>query len=217
MSKSIFTEEAFDILLKIRLDGGTTGFFEENKEHFRQIVTEPLKTLAEQLEQCIKNINEGIITKPSKVVSRPYRDARYNHGKPPIRDYMYIFFKHELKKNDPLRIHVRITAEGMFFGMGIMPVPAFMKEEYKRMLANPARFINIIDNIKPERTFSLREDRYVKPPFTSDDEHIMEWLYRKNFWYISNVSIGEVLSNDLTEMISTNIVQFKDLFNFLLQ
>ncbi|GEM_PF-3042594 len=217
MANTIFTEEAFDMLLKIRLDGGTSSFFANNKEHFIQAVTEPLKSLAEQLEPTIKSINGNINAKPSRVVSRPYRDARYNHGKSPIRDYMYIFYKHELKKNDPLRIHIRITPEGIRFGMGIMQVPSFMKEEHKRILAHPAKFLNIIDNIKPNRPFTLYEELYKKPPLQSSDERIMEWLYRKNFWYISSVSITETLSGDLVEIISSNIKQYGDLFNFLLQ
>ena len=217
MANTIFTEEAFDMLLKIRLDGGTSSFFANNKERFIQVVTQPLKSLAEQLEPTIKSINEGIVTKPSKVVSRPYRDARYNHGQPPIRDYMYIFYKHELVKNDPLRIHIRITPEGIRFGMGIMSVPSYMKEEHKRILAHPTKFFNIIDNIKTTRPFTLYEDLYKKPPIKSTDERTMEWLYRKNFWYISNVSIKEALSSDLVEIISSNTIQYGDLFNFLLQ
>lgn len=216
MANTIITEDAFQMLLRIRLDGGTMGFLSEHKEQFKQTVTEPLKELARVLEPTIKDINPQIVTNPNKVVSRPYRDARYNLGKPPVRDFMYIFFKHELKKNDPLRIHIRITPEGMFFGMGIMPVPSYMKEEHKRILANPARFINIIDNIKPNRNFKLHEDLYKKPPLTSQDARVMEWLFRKNFWYISELSIKEALSDDLVNILSTNLLQFKELFNFLI-
>jgi len=213
----IFDQEAFDILLKIRLDGGTMGFLNDNKEYFKKVVTEPLKLLASQLEPTIKSINSSIVTTPSRIVSRPYRDARYNLGKPPVRDYMYIFYKHELKKNDPLRIHIRIKPEGMIFGIGIMPASSFMKEEYKRILANPAKFLDIIDNIRTTKKFKLYENKYIKPPFVSEDPRIMEWLYRKNFWYLADISIKEAISEELTDIIASDIIQYKELYNFLLQ
>lgn len=217
MPKKIFNEDAFEMLLRIRLDGGTIGFFNENKEHFKEVVTEPLKMLAEELEPTIKGINSGIITKPTKVVSRPYRDARFTKGQPPVRDYMFMFYKHELERNYPLRFYVRIMPEGMRFGMGIMPAPSFMKAEYKRILANPAKFLNIIDSIKTKKHFNMHENRYIRPPFTSKDPRIMEWLYKKNFWYLADITMSEALSDELPEIISSDIVKFADLYNFLLQ
>lgn len=80
-----FSAEALRFLLENRINN-SKEWFEEHRNEYRKYVYEPFAELVKELAPAMKEIDDGIITIPSKIISRVRRDTRFTKDKSLYRD-----------------------------------------------------------------------------------------------------------------------------------
>ena len=67
-------------------------WFDAHRDDFEAYVKTPLEALCMDLEPMMAQLDPSLDTRPRRVVSRIYRDARYARGVP-YRDHMWFLFR----------------------------------------------------------------------------------------------------------------------------
>lgn len=137
-------------------------FFEENREVYARVLKEPLYALAEALGPCVRAIDAGFDTRPSRAVSRINRDVRFSNDKSPYRTYMWVGFRHMGEaREETCGFYFDISATAAHFGCGYYHMqPAYMENLRSRIAQRPGHILAILEEEAFARTFEIKGERY---------------------------------------------------------
>ena len=195
-------------------------WFEDHRSVYENDVLKPLRALVTALAPTMHNIDPEFELRPTKVLSRIYRDIRFSKDKTPYKDHMWISFQKPISRDEWQNYpgyFIEIGATGYHLGMGLFmankKVMDYVKdsikydaEEFKRMTQK-----TVLNN-----GFEIRGEDYKRPVANDLDPYFQPWIQKKSFWVAKNKPINdEFFTSDLVEQIRTDFVALEWLYNFL--
>lgn len=192
-----FNEDSFKFLTELGFNNNKT-FFEANKQRYLDNVKAPLTALAEAIMPTMLKIDPDFNSHIPSVVSRIYRDARRTHGIDPYRNHAWLGFKHpQASVSDTFSMYFEIQPEGYGYGMGFYaPTAAAIRPIHERILADPARFLELARSPELER-FVIEGNSYKKDRFPEADESIKPYLNRRSLsWCFFSEDINRLMDGD---------------------
>ena len=155
-----FSQEAVEFLWGIRFHNERSWFL-EHKEDYLTLVDAPLRALADQMEETMR---EGFPRLGlEKKVSRIYRDARRLHGRGPYKDHMWFTLRHPEEGAIPC-FYFELAPEYYSYGMGIYdPTPLTMAKLRARIDRDPGPVEKLARRLAGQEEFVLEGECYKRP------------------------------------------------------
>lgn len=159
-------------------------WFHAHKEQYREYVINPLAELVTLLRPVINKIDPDIIIdpRPTRSISRIYRDTRFSKNKSLYRDNMWLIFIREKRLYNGLpAYYVDFSSGGMEYGVGYYQASAESLRYYREMILKREKsFIEAFEVMKKQNEFSFYGDLYKRSKKPDEPEEIKNWLDRKS-------------------------------------
>ena len=191
-------------------------WFTEHKAQFAELVTAPMKHIADALLPYIQSIDEHI----DKVhISRIYRDTRFLNGRSRYRENMWVSFGREkdLYKAPPA-FYFDISPAGAEYGCGCyVPPDGMMQLLRETILAGDPAFIKANDALAAS-AFELYGDKYKRSRYPDAPEEQREWLERKNIGvFRRRTDWDTIFSEGFADEIGKEFAAAAPIYDFILK
>ena len=212
------TEDAYRFFWEIAFQN-EHSFFEENRKRYEKSVKEPMLALADALGEAALEVDPNFNVRPSSVVSRIRRDTRYTKDKSPYRDHAFLSFKYPgAATGESFVLYAEFERTAYGYGMGMYyPLPQFMADARKRMLAQPQKFLEIVNNPAFAERFHWQGEEFKRPRFQDAPEAIRPWLNKRSMSFcFSSPELKNTMKPELVEEVQEGFRLLKPLYRFLL-
>ncbi len=153
-----FSPETVDFLWGIRMNN-ERGWFLEHKKQYVETLYEPMKALGKELFQPFMD-KSGHLLK----VSRIYRDARMHHPLP-YKESLWLSIRQDVQwwAENPT-LFFEINPDGVFYGFVLWkPRPTTMKRFRQTIAADPATFLQVVEQVERDTGMVITADEYKRP------------------------------------------------------
>lgn len=211
-----FTQDAFKFFMEIAFNNNRE-FYEANKERYRESVQNPMRTLAAELMPDALNIDPDFDTRPGTIVSRIRRDTRFSKDKSMYRDHSWLGFRRPGKRiSESFTLYFEITTSGYGYGMGMYsPDPNLMKPMRARMLAEPARFLELARALDL-RGFTVEGEAYKRDMFPDAPAALKPYLCLKGIgWHHFTPQLSNAMTPELTDELKDAFQTMGPMYRFL--
>jgi len=209
------TPEAIEFLVALRFNNNKP-FFQDNRTTYERTLKEPLQALARDLAPVMSSIDPDLDTRPARVVSRIYRDARYSRGIP-YRDHLWLSWKPSGKSaSQAFSFYFFAAVENCGWGLGFYDQCRDMMNAFRsRMLSDPGRFREIIAG-DAVAGFRLAGDDYKRPPAAPGlPEDLTAWYVKKSFYLEKTVPHSVCFDASLTDRLIADFTGLDRFYGFV--
>lgn len=211
-----FTPDAFVFLLELRFNNNRE-FFEANRARYEGTVKRPMQALAAALLPAALRIDGEFDRRMGCILSRIRRDTRFSKDKSPYRNHAWLAFRRPGRRiSEGMTLYFEISPEEYGYGMGMYaPDTALMKGYRERILARPARFLELHAALE-EAGMALVGESYRRERFPDAPEAIRPTLNRRNLsWSFTCPDLRPTMSPALTEELIHAMERMGPMYRFL--
>ncbi|GMQ92829.1 MAG: DUF2461 domain-containing protein [Acidimicrobiia bacterium] len=224
MAQSYFSPKVFAFLNELARNNDRV-WWEQNKEHYIEVIREPAKVFIEDFGSRLCAISEHFVADTRTnggSLMRPYRDTRFSKDKTPYKTNVGIQFRHERGKDvHAPGFYVHIEPGACFAGIGMWrPETKVAREIRQRIFEYPdewkkatkyKRFTSVWDVMSDdEGDYLKRVPKEFDPGFEFADD-----LRLKTFIAGSKLTHKTVTSPDFDEELAKRFKAGSDLNRFL--
>ena len=170
-------------------------WFQDNKERYENDVKDPLLTFIAAFAERTPEISTSIMAIPRTTggsLFRIYRDMRFSKDKTPYKTGAGIHFRHKRGKDvHAPGYYLHLEPGEVFAGCGIWkPNTETVTKIRTKIATHPDQWLNIIQEKKFKKTFTMGGDSLKRPPQGFDPDHpLIEDLKRKD--YLASIVLNE--------------------------
>ena len=194
-------------------------FFEANRERYKRVVQQPMQALAAELLPTALSMNPNFNQRVPSIVSRIRRDTRYSRDKSPYRDHVWLAFKPaEKRTSECFVVYAEFERDHYGYGMGMYaPDTAQMNALRAKMLAQPNKFLALVEEKQFAERFSVEGEMYRRPKFQDCSAVLSPWLNRKSlsFCYTST-ALSRTYSRAIVDEITEAFTLLTPVYRFLM-
>lgn len=212
-----FPKEMVEFMLQIRLNNNKE-FMTAHRKQYEEIMKLPYYQLIETLTPAILRIDPGMEVRPSKVLSRIFRDTRFSKDKSPYRDHHWLAFRRAGQpKETAVMFWFEIRIEYVSWGLGYWGAnrPA-MDIFRRRLISHPDDWLGLLKSLKgTELVVEGEKYKRMKPPDDLLPE--LESFYPMKSLYISrnNAPYEAIFSADLSDFIMKDFEKLAPFYRLL--
>ncbi len=200
-----FTEEAFAFLKKLARNNDRNWFL-PRKPLFEEQLQKPMAHLLYAIESELAQNKLPLATNPKSVLFRIYRDIRFSSDKSPYHTHVSGALYRNGRKNAPGMLYVHMGAKEKFAAVGFwQPERPLLTNWRFRMQAEPARFLDVIKQLKRKKlelSTSHRLQRMPRGFEVTDGSPLAEFLRLQSFVIMRPIADSEALSPSLPRQIA---------------
>lgn len=217
MSFDGFTAEALKFLFENKLNN-SKEWYDGHKDIYKKYVYDPFVELVKELSPTMLEIDDKIITVPSKLISRVRRDTRFSKDKTLYRDNVWIVFLRDksIMATSPC-FWFEISQKGSSFGIGYYGAePSSMAKMREMIIDGHPVFKKALQCYESQKDFILGGEMYKKSKFPGQPENLRAWLDRKNIYFECVQSDFKLaFSEDLSDALKKGFKKLKPIYDFL--
>ncbi len=217
MSFNGFTPEAMKFLFENKLND-RKEWYESHKNIYKQYVYNPFVQLITELAPTMTNLDNQLLTAPSKLISRVRRDTRFTKDKSLYRDNAWITFRRDKSKmsSSPC-FWFEITQRGSSYGLGYYGAePSSMANMREMILNNHPAFLSALKCYESQDKFVIGGEMYKRSKFPDQPENLRAWLDRKNiFFECAQNDFSIAFSKELPDTLKKGFTTLKPIYEFL--
>ena len=155
-------------LLAINRFNDSKTFYEANKAQIKELVTDQLRGLLDDLFDTLVEINPDFILSPARCISRVRRDTRFSNDKTLYRENLWMMFRHQKNHLPTPAMWFEFFPDGYAYGCGVIcTTPAFMDYWRKAIKVNPAKIESIAEDLS-NSGLKLDDERYKRSKASTD-------------------------------------------------
>jgi uncharacterized protein (TIGR02453 family) len=212
----------FFVFFKELAKNNERGWFEANKQRYKDVVVAPLCDLMAAMAPRVAKISKHIVVDPRPnggSMFRIYRDVRFAKDKSPYKTNAGLHFRHALGRDAHVPGYYMHFAPGeVFFGGGIwMPEPDALAK-VRRAIADDAKaWKKVIEGKTFAKSFKgIDGEALARPPKGFDPDHPMiADIKRKSFFAMHESSAKAAQSPALVDEVDVAFTAAKPLMKFL--
>ena len=217
MSFEGLTLKAVRFLIENKINDNKS-WYNEHKEEYKKYVYNPFSELVMELAPTMIEIDSQIITIPSKIISRVYRDIRFTKDKSLYRDNVWIvFLRDKSKMSTSSCFWFELNQQGSSYGVGFYGATSQSMARMREMIIdNHPAFRKALKCYETQSQFVIGGEKYKRSKFPDQPENIKAWLDRKNIFF-EYVESGYELafSKELPEVLKKGFKTLKPIYDFL--
>jgi uncharacterized protein (TIGR02453 family) len=186
--------ELFIFLSELK-ENNNRVWFQDNKERYENDVKDPLLTFIAAFAERAPEISTSIMAIPRTTggsLFRIYRDMRFSKDKTPYKTGAGLHFRHKRGKDvHGPGYYLHLEPGEVFAGCGIWkPNTETVTKIRTKIATHPDQWLNIIQDKKFKKTFTIGGDSLKRPPKGFDPDHpLIEDLKRKD--YLASIVLNE--------------------------
>ena len=212
-----FTPETILFLKELKANNDRE-WFNGHKQVYQAALLQPFRSLATMLTPTMYNIDPQFELRPSKMLSRIYRDIRFSPNKDPYKSSMWLNFQQAAThwENFP-GYFAELNTEHFMIGMGLfMPKRKIM--DYLREEIDYSR-----DSFKEmaEKAltagFEVGGEAYKRPLPNTLPDFYQPWIQRKSVYVIKTIPLSDerIYSEVIALQLMDDFSQIADLYHFM--
>lgn len=212
-----FTPETILFLKELKANNDRE-WFNEHKQVYQEALLQPFRSLATMLTPTMYNIDQQFELRPSKMLSRIYRDIRFSPNKDPYKSSMWLNFQQAAThwENFP-GYFAELNTEHFMIGMGLfMPKRKIM--DYLREEIDYSR-----DSFKEmaekalNAGFEVAGEAYKRPIPNTLPDFYQPWIQRKSVYVIKTIPLSDdrIYSEAIALQLMDDFLQIADLYHFM--
>ncbi|MCX7710736.1 MAG: DUF2461 domain-containing protein [Clostridia bacterium] len=217
MSFNGFTKEAPKFLFENRMNN-SKEWYESHKNEYKQYVYNPFVELIKELAPTITEIDDKLMTIPSKLISRVRRDTRFSKDKTLYRDNVWlVFLRDKSQMSTSPCFWFEISQKGSSYGVGYYGAETGSMAKMREMILNnhPA-FLNALKCYESQNEFMIGGERYKRSKYPDQPENLKLWIDRKNIFFESAQNNFDLaFSKELPEVLKKGFKKLKPVYDFL--
>ena len=217
MSFSGFTAEAPRFLFENKMNN-SKEWYDSHKAEYKKYVYNPMAELIVELAPSITEMDDKLITVPSKLISRVRRDTRFTKDKSLYRDNVWFaFLRDKSQVATAPCFWFEISQTGSTHGVGFYGAePSVMVTMRRMILDRHPAFEAALECYESQKDFLIGGEMYKKSKFPDQAENLKLWLDRKNI-YFENLQKDFTLafSKELPQILEKGFRQLKPVYDFL--
>ncbi len=217
MSFSGFTKEAPKFLFENKLNN-SKEWYDSHKGVYREFVYDPFVELIKELAPVITEIDDRIITVPSKLISRVRRDTRFTKDKSLYRDNVWlVFLRDKSQMTTSPCFWFEISQKGSSYGTGYYGAETGAMARMREMIVegHPA-FLKALQCYEAQKEFVIGGEMYKRSKFPEQPENLKLWLDRKNIYFESVQNDFKLaFSKKLPDTLKKAYIQLKPIYDFM--
>jgi uncharacterized protein (TIGR02453 family) len=186
--------ELFTFLSELK-ENNNRVWFQANKNRYENDVKDPLLTFIAAFAERAPEISTSIMVIPrvqGGSLFRIYRDVRFSKDKTPYKTGAGLHFRHKRGKDvHAPGYYLHLEPGEVFAGCGIWkPNTETVTKIRTKIATHPDQWLNIIQEKKFKKTFTMGGDSLKRPPKGFDPDHpLIEDLKRKD--YLASIVLNE--------------------------
>lgn len=214
-----FTPEAIQFFNDLK-ENNYKEWFDVNKPIYENEILKPLKALVLALSPTMHNIDPDFELRPSKVLSRIYRDTRFSKNKDPYKTCMWGTFQIPVAREEWTGVpgyFVELAGDSYTIGMGLFApkkkvMDSFRDEvSYRASEFEKETKVNVLG-----RGFEIGGEMYKRPIANDLPQYFQQWVQRKGVWVYKTKPIGEELfSEDFIDLVADDFKALAWLYDFM--
>ncbi|ACL74464.1 DUF2461 domain-containing protein [Ruminiclostridium cellulolyticum] len=217
MSFNGFSGEALKFLFENRMNN-SKEWYDSHKPDYKKYVYVPFVELIKELTPAMLEIDQQIITIPSKLISRVRRDTRFTKDKTLYRDNAWIVFLRDksIMSTSP-SFWFGITQKGSSYGVGFYGVETSSMANMREMIIKRhPLFMDALACYESQNKFVIGGDMYKRSKFPDQPENLKLWLDRKNIYFESvQEGFNLAFSKELPDVLRQDFLRLKPIYDFL--
>lgn len=217
MSFNGFTEEALKFLFENKMNN-SKDWYESHKDEYKQYVYNPFVELIMELSPTMVEIDDKLITIPSRLISRVRRDTRFSKDKSLYRDNAWLVFLRDKSQMSTSPCYwFEIRQKGSSYGVGYYGAETGSMTKMREMIINqhPA-FLSALKCYESQNEFVIGGEMYKKSRFPDKPENLKLWLDRKNiFFECAQNDFSLTFSKELPDILKKGFKKLKPIYDFL--
>ena len=214
-----FTEETIRFFMDLKFHNYTEYFHQEH-DRYVETVQSLFYEFINSLGPDMRKIDPRMEIRPHKCLSRIHRDTRFSRDKSPYRDHLWLLFRQEAEPREKSVMYwFELGPSRLSWGMGFWGENREAMDLFrKRMQANPAGTLALLDDLEMERHRLLlngtSHKRMAIPPEIPD--RLKPW-YRMKEMYISKINpdYQSVFSDRILKEVRTDFLSLAPLYRLL--
>lgn len=196
------------------------AFFEEMRPVYERAVKAPLYALAERLAPVALAIDPAFDPRPSRAVSRIWRDVRFRRDKSPLRCNMWVgFHRLDEERGDSCGFYFDISADSADWGCGFYRMQPETMANLRRVLTEkPERVRRVLRAPAFDGRFAVLGESYqrqYRPP--EGMEPALGALYQKKSVYCEHSveNLDEVMRPELADTVAEDFKALAPFYGLL--
>lgn len=144
-------------------------FMTAHREEYQQKMRDPHYQLIEALTPLMLQIDPQMEVRPSRVLSRIFRDTRFTRDKSPYRDHHWLAFRHMGEPRErAVLLWFEVTIEHVRWGVGFWGENRGAMDIFRRrLLSHPDDWLGLVRSVKQDQ-FVISGDRYRRMSIPAD-------------------------------------------------
>ncbi len=181
----IFQNDMLEFMAELRFNN-SKAFMESHRQEYIKRMRTPYYELIDALAPAMHRIDPEMEVRPSKVLSRIFRDTRYSHDKSPYRDHHWLAFR---RRGEPREQSVmywfEIRLEAVSWGLGYWGENRnaldFLR---KRVVSNPNELMELLPILR-KNSFALEGEKYKRLSVPDNlPEELKPWYLSKELYLV---------------------------------
>ena len=203
-----FTQDTLDFFAELE-QNNNREWFEPNKKRYERSVKQPMKDLAAELIDRMREFHPNIAMKPSEAVSRIHRDTRFSPDKTPYKNRAYLRISAE-GKNEMARpgLYFHVDAHMCAIASGVyMPDTAQVSAIRHAIAAEPDTFAALISDPGFVAKFGEVQGMRNKilPADLREAATTQPLIFNKQFFFWGQLESATILGDDLADVVMDHV------------
>lgn len=198
------------------------GWFEANKQRFRDQVQAPMSAFIEAMAPRLAKISKDFTADPRPnggSMFRVYRDVRFSKDKRPYKEHAACHFRHRFGKDAHAPgFYMHFAPDEVFFGGGMWLPPSDALAKIRGAIAaKPAAWKKMLGDAKFAARFGgVGGEALSRPPRGFDPAHpFIDDIKKKSFFAMGEGSVKSAQSPKLVDEVTETFRAASPLMKFL--
>lgn len=193
-------------------------FMAAHRKEYWQKMRNPHYALIEALTPLMLQIDAQMEVRPSKALSRIFRDTRFSRDKSPYRDHHWIAFRHAGEpRESSVLFWFEVTVEHLRWGLGFWGENRGAMDIFRRRLvSNPEEWLNLLKTLKKGR-FAISGDQYKRMAIPEDlNPQVKDYYPLKDIHFVrQNADYDMVFTPQIFEELTKDFLALAPLYRLL--
>jgi len=210
-----FSRDSLNFLHELGMNNSKT-WFEANRSKYEDLYEEFTRFVL-SLNDAMSKIDPDFEMRPSKVISRIYRDLRFSRDKTPFRTCTWITYKRpRIDMNESPVFFFELSPEQYRYGMGFYAATKRTLDSYREGIKKDPEYFSEMVRIIEKNRFAPEGEMYKKRIENDLPEKLQKWFQRRNLYIIRNCPIDDDLfSPKISKRIQKEFEILSPFYNFL--
>ena len=206
------------LFLKELKENNDREWFNERRHVYQEALLQPFQSLATMLTPAMYNIDPQFELRPSKMLSRIYRDIRFSPNKDPYKSSMWLNFQQAAThwENFP-GYFAELSAEHFMVGMGLFMPKRKIMDYFREEIDYSRESFKEMAEKALNAGFEVAGEEYKRPLPNTLPDFYQPWMQRKSAYVIKTIPLSDerIYSEAIALQLMDDFLQIADLYHFM--